>query len=51
MPAVVHETVLTADTYRREPLLTMEQERYYIARVQQHNDTEAQEHLVRSNIG
>ncbi len=51
MPAVMHENVPVTDTYRREPLLTAEQERYYITRVQLHRDIDAQEHLVRSNIG
>lgn len=44
-------TERATDTYRREPLLSREQERFYIARVQQYRDTEAQEHLVRANIG
>ena len=48
---MTRETEQTTDTYRREALLTKEQERIYIARVQQYQDTDAQEHLVRSNIG
>lgn len=45
------ESEPTTDTYRHEPLLTSEQERIYIVRVQQHRDIDAQEHLLRSNIG
>ena len=48
---MTRETEQTTDTYRREALLTKEQEHIYIARVQQYQDTDAQEHLVRSNIG
>ena len=48
---MTRETEQATDSYRREPLLTKEQERFYIARVQQYRDTDAQEHLVRSNIG
>ena len=44
-------TEQTTDPYQREPLLTKEQERMYIARVQQHRDIDAQEHLIRANIG
>lgn len=48
---MIRETEQRTDTYRREALLTPEQERAYIVRVQQYRDTDAQEHLVRSNIG
>ena len=44
-------TEQAADPYRHEALLTKEQERIYIARVQQNRDRDAQEHLVRANIG
>ena len=48
---MTRETERMTSTYRGEALLTKAQERYYIARVQQYGDTDAQEHLVRSNIG
>ena len=48
---MTRETERMTSTYRGEALLTKEQERFYIARVQQYQDTDAQEHLVRSNIG
>jgi len=40
-----------ANPYQREALLTSEQERAYIARIQAGYDPDAQAHLVRANIG
>jgi len=48
---VVQELPQVVDPYQRESLLTSEQERAYIARIQVGYDQEAQEHLVRANIG
>lgn len=48
---MIQEAERPTDTYRSEPLLTFEHERFYIARVQQYQDTDAQEHLIRANIG
>lgn len=51
MTVMLGEMPRVADPYQREALLTAEQERVYIARIQAGYDRDAQEHLVRANIG
>lgn len=48
---VMKELPRVVDPYQRESLLSFEQERVYIARLQHGYDPDAHEHLVRANIG